>query len=197
MSSSELKSIDFKIKWTFDDVEQFNRDICDSIINSGGNSDSNSSNYDSIIYFASCHGDRDSVIYDKNGEIISLTYVTHVFDNQNCKALRQKPKMYLFDTNRVSSKESYVNSNAGDALADEKNSTQEKTNESQNSVTSTSKSKKRTDDNGDSKDDGNELEMMMQSYTKENYCRNIFGNVAQHIVPLSNKKWWNFSTKYM
>ena len=65
-------------------------------------SDDNETNFDSLIYVLSCHGDGKNLVYDRDGEWFALSFIYHEFDNQECRQLRNKPKIYLFDIDRVS-----------------------------------------------------------------------------------------------
>ena len=94
----DSKDIDdkFKLKWTCDEIETFNQQIKQEILHG-----SNKYNHDSLIYIISCHGNRDESIYDYNGEQYSLDYIYHEFSNKECKILREKPKLFIIDADRV------------------------------------------------------------------------------------------------
>ena len=103
-STNEIKSFDFKLKWAEDDVDDFNIHITQQIL-----SFKNEDRYDSLIYILSCHGDTEKTIYDSDGEELSLEYIYDQFNNTNCKSLRQRPKIYLFDINKHGS-DNYISS---------------------------------------------------------------------------------------
>ena len=93
MKENDAKSSNYyKSKWNSDEIEDFNDRIKDEWINND-----NGQLFDSLIYIISCHGDGKSTIYDSNGEDFSLSHIYYQFNNKNCKSLRNKPKIYLFD----------------------------------------------------------------------------------------------------
>ena len=192
-STNDMKSWKFKTKWTCDEIEEFNENVRSNIIQSQKNDDCNFNyNYDSIIYMLSCHGDRDECIYDSNGESMSITFILETFNNANCKQLRQKPKLYFFDTNRISTS---ITSNSSNVNSDITNDTdmkqQEKNGACKNCQHSHDQSNGRDCDvtitttpttpttptatiaaNASNK-------TLLQTYTKENHCRQIFGNTTE------------------
>ena len=86
----------FKLKWTCDHIDMFNEQIKENILHDNGKYI-----HDSLIYFISSHGNRDELIYDSNGEEYSLAFIYNEFNNQNCKLLRNKPKIFIVDADRA------------------------------------------------------------------------------------------------
>ena len=182
-STNDTKSWKFKTKWTCDEIEAFNENVRVNIIESQKNDCNFSDNYDSIIYILSCHGDRDECIYDSNGESINTAFILETFNNVKCKQLRQKPKLYFFDTNRISastlstsSNVSSENKNNTDMKQQEKNQTpifkdSQHSRHNENNVLSSPISKPTTMNVSN--------KTLLQTYTKENHCRKIFGNTAE------------------
>ena len=95
--SPNVKTDKFKMRWTVDELEEFNDKLKQEFID---NSDS-SYNYDTLIYVLSSHGDGKNLVYDSHGEQFISHPIYHQFDNKECKKLRNKPKIYLFDTQRL------------------------------------------------------------------------------------------------
>ena len=85
----------WKLKISSDDIEEFHEYIKENIL-----TDSNKFNHDGLIYFVSCFGDKDDVIYDSDGEEFSLSFIFNEFNNDNCKCLTNKPKIFIIDTSR-------------------------------------------------------------------------------------------------
>ena len=180
--TKKIKSFDFKLSWVNDDVENFNQHIVQKILPSANNDTKMGTNrYDSLIYILSSHGDGDKAIYDSNGEEIPLEYIYYTFNNQNCKTLRQRPKIYMCDINRVGS-DSCTPSRCNRTQLQQSES---KVNNHNNCNT----------DNVDSKNDeelqsipdadhGNNQQNLMQqlpvvdtkTYTAQSHCCAIFGN---------------------
>ena len=93
-NTNEIKSFDFKLKWFGDDIENFNEHIAQKILSSPNKQ---AGSYDSLIYILSSHGDADETIYCSNGDELPLEFIDDKFNNKNCKSLRQRPKIYMFD----------------------------------------------------------------------------------------------------
>ena len=83
----------FKLKWNEKEIFQFNDEIY-NLLNDARY------NYDCLLYFISCHGDRGGIIYDSNGNKIPLITIFDKFSNQNCSKLRNKPKIYFIEACR-------------------------------------------------------------------------------------------------
>ena len=108
----------FKLRWTEEEIEEFNDYIADNILCNNPHSDSDDSKsnsdklnedtinekHDGLIYFISCHGNREYVIYDSEGEEFNLSFLFDQFDNENCPYLRKMPKIYFLDCCRGSLK---------------------------------------------------------------------------------------------
>ena len=62
--------------------------------------DDNKYKHDGLIYFISCLGDGDDAIYDSLGEEYNLAFLFDQFNNQECKCLTNKPKIFIIDTSR-------------------------------------------------------------------------------------------------
>ena len=82
-----------KLEWKYEEIEKFNTDIKKLI-------EYPFHNYDGLIYFISCHGDVEQVIYDSKGEEFPLIDIFNEFDNVECEKLRNKPKVYIVDSCR-------------------------------------------------------------------------------------------------
>ena len=76
-----------KTEWTKDEIKKFNDKIKQKILSNPR------INYDCLLYFISCRckskiGDsKNHLIYDSNGEKITLKQIMHQFSNQNCPQL--------------------------------------------------------------------------------------------------------------
>ena len=73
---------------TYKEIETFNENVRNIIVNN---------EFDSLIYFVSCHGDKDNVIYDSEGDEYQLDCVFYMFNNLYCRQLRNKPKIFVVD----------------------------------------------------------------------------------------------------
>ena len=82
-----------KLRWNEKEIFDYNNKIHEILENK-------QYNYDGLIYFISCHGDRGSVIYDSNGNKVPLIAIFDKFNNQNCLQLRNKPKIYFIEACR-------------------------------------------------------------------------------------------------
>ena len=100
----------FKIKWTMDEIDEFNDKILEKLENrdkeilSSNNNDSTNSEskkqvkYDGLIYFISGHGDRFGKFYDSNDKKLELeTKFFNRFNNKNCNYFYGKPKVFIVD----------------------------------------------------------------------------------------------------
>ena len=85
----------YKLRWNETEIFEFNDAIYDILADS-------KYNYDCLLYFMSCHGDSDSVIYDSDGNKVPLITIFDKFSNQNCIRLRNKPKIYFIEACRGS-----------------------------------------------------------------------------------------------
>ena len=93
--SSKSQIVDnFKIEWTESEIDNYNSTVINTYLN---NDDEVEYNYDGLFYFVSCHGDTDDIIYDSDCVEIPLSYIFYQFSNSKCKALRNKPKMFVLD----------------------------------------------------------------------------------------------------
>ena len=108
MSKNTAKSCIIKSKWNTDEINDFNERIKNDYL------DNDLTNFDSLIYIVSCHGDGKSFIYDSNHEELALDYIYYEFNNQNCRELRNKPKIYLLDTYKIGSVAGNSNNNSND-----------------------------------------------------------------------------------
>ena len=95
IAKDRLKSYNFKNKWTQDEITDFNMQLKEEFL------ENNDTNYDSLIYVLSGHGDGKSLVYDSDGEPFMLSFIYHEFDNVQCRELRNKPKIYLIDSQRA------------------------------------------------------------------------------------------------
>ena len=84
---------DLKLRWNEKEIFDYNDKIYQILENS-------KYKYDGLIYFISCHGDIDSIIYDSNGNKVPLISIFDTFNNQNCLKLRNKPKIYFVEACR-------------------------------------------------------------------------------------------------
>ena len=90
--------IEFKLRWTCDEIDYFKRKIFDFI--QLCNFDPKNCTYDGFIFFISSHGGPLNIIYDSKGDKYELDSIFDHFDNENCANLRNKPKLYIIDTCR-------------------------------------------------------------------------------------------------
>ena len=176
LNTNEIKSFDFKLKWVEDDMQDFNTHISQEILSSSEikeNAGDRTSSYDSLIYILSSQGDSVSCFYDSNGEELSSEYIYYEFNNTNCKLLRQRPKIYLFDIGRIDS-DIYTSSSSK---------------KSQNNTTHNIQSKniklpKLTPS----------LPVLdTKTYTEKSHCCTIFGNSKQQPVIWKNARKDNYN----
>ena len=85
---------DFKLEWNSEDIDNFNHKRVSKVLNN------KKSNYDGLIYIISGHGDDDDSLIDSFGEEYPLAFIFDAFNNKDCKALRNKPKIFIVDTDR-------------------------------------------------------------------------------------------------
>ena len=178
---NEIKSFDFKLKWVDNDLDNFNTHISQEILSSQ-NGDAN--NYDSLIYILSSHGDSDESVYDSNGEELSIEYIHYTFNNKSCKSLRQRPKIYIFDIDRVGG-DSYTAKQASQMhmLQSDNN-----INYNQNSNNLKSKDGEHVHVHSPNMTPSlPEAVLDTKTYTEKSHCCTIFGN--------SKQQPWSIGTK--
>ena len=83
----------FKIHWTDEEIGDFVSNAAKTIQKQG-------TNHDSLVFVVSGHGDGKETIYDSYGLAYPLAFIKAEFNNQSCPILRNKPKIYLLDTDR-------------------------------------------------------------------------------------------------
>ena len=88
---------DFKLKWTYDDIGSFNDQLLHFV---DTQLTQHQCKYDSLIYILSGHGFSNQLFYCSNGEEYSMTFTIAEFWNGACRALRNKPKLFIMDTDR-------------------------------------------------------------------------------------------------
>ena len=88
----------FKLTWTEEEIENFNDTVREIISNSNKNKSEDC--YDGLIYIISAHGGEEDVVYDSFGEEYVLAFIFEKFKNHECKELRNKPKIFVIDTDR-------------------------------------------------------------------------------------------------
>ena len=155
----------FKLRWTEDEIFDFNKKI-HSIVNSARY------NYDSLIYFISCHGDDGGVIYDSDGNKVPLITIFDKFSNQNCVQLRNKPKIYFIEACRGSMRtQRLANSQLGNNSRSYENN-KKKNNDKKLTITTISKTKT----NSKNLSDHDESEIKVNSSLEETYSKKNKGN---------------------
>ena len=163
---NQTKSCNFKTKWSSEEIEEFSDKIKHNFI------ENDNTSFDSLIFIVSCHGDGKDLIYDSNGEHFSLGHVYYRFDNKNCRNMRSKPKIYLFDIYKIGSGDSSgiykTNININNDQQDEKSDILA-------SDVVITKNK-----------DPKSKEVCAATYTKDTHCRKIVGNSGQQ--PASDAK---------
>ena len=92
--NSQIKD-KFKLTWSKEEINNFNQTIKETILSIDTNQDSNK--HDGLIYFISCHGGTNNVIYDSSCKEVKIDDIIEVFDNENCEYLRGKPKLFIMD----------------------------------------------------------------------------------------------------
>ena len=88
-----ISSKEIKLRWNENEILNFNDQLHKILQNK-------TYNYDGLIYFIACHGDKGSVIYDSSGNKVPLIIIFDKFNNQNCIQLRNKPKIYFIEACR-------------------------------------------------------------------------------------------------
>ena len=178
LAKNETKYIDFKLNWSVDEIEDFNNELRKGIIDNPNN------NFDSLIYVISSHGDGKNLIYASNGEDISLDFFYSKFNNKQCRKLRNKPKIYLCDTNKQSGiniNSVGISSNSGKATKTS-NMNYNKTDSKDSTVTTTLASRKcGVSTESKQKHILPTAEMSptltaTATYTADNHCRKLFGH---------------------
>ena len=169
---------DLKLRWNENDIFDYNNQVHNILKNK-------KYNHDGLIYFVSCHGDTDNVIYDSNGNKIPLIVIFDKFNNQNCIQLRNKPKIYFVDACRGNRRTQRIkNSMFGHDQQMEKlnvsnsqNYTHNGSNlERQTSATMGSSGNLQTIDNKNSNVNTNAI------FSKYNYNREIYANTEGYAV---------------
>ena len=110
MNRNVFSRNDLKLRWTDDEVLNYNKQVHKILENK-------KYSYDGLIYFVSCHGDRDSVIYDSTGNKIPLIVIFDKFNNQNCIQLRNKPKIYFVEACRGNQRTKRFNNSMFDTVS--------------------------------------------------------------------------------
>lgn len=80
----------YKIRWYSEEIDDFTNKVLAKL--QDGLTD-----FDGLIYFVSGHGDSEGVFLDSESEEISIAILIDRFSNLNCIALRNKPKIFVFD----------------------------------------------------------------------------------------------------
>ena len=159
---NNIKSFNFKLKWLDEDMGAFNTHVAEEILLS-------QNSYDSLIYILSSHGDGDQSIYYSNGDQLPLAYIDDMFNNKNCKCLRQRPKIYMFDVNRHGS-DSYTSSRSNQLQVQKKMQMKNDDIEIEQSLASTN-------------NDNNSTVFITKTYTEKNHYCALFGNSKQQPSP--------------
>ena len=96
MSKRDINSEKTKLKtnWTYDEFDEFNIQVRKKL------STKCKYNYDGLIYFLTCHGGQENAIYFSDGEEDNLAFLFDRFDNENCRHLRNKPKIFFINCAR-------------------------------------------------------------------------------------------------
>ena len=162
----------FKSKWNSEEIEDFNLRIKTDYI------ENDNTYFDSLIYIVSCHGNGEDLIYDSNGEEFSLSYIYNEFDNQNCRNLRNKPKICLFDIYKIDSINNDANYNDKNNGIHEQ---EEKLEESTSDVVVT-KPKTKPQHSG---------KAISTTYTKDTHYRRIFCNSGHQPILKEKIDWRN------
>ena len=88
----------FRLHWTEEEIDNFNSQVNQIITKVNDNSKKTS--YDGLIYIISGHGNSEDAIYDSEGAKYHLSFIFGEFNNENCQALLNKPKIFIIDTDR-------------------------------------------------------------------------------------------------
>ena len=166
---SQIRSCNFKRKWSCEEIDDFNDQIKKNFIDNDG------TNFDGLIYVVSCHGDGKSIIYDSKGEDFSLSCVYYQFDNNRCRNLRNKPKIYLLDIYRIGSgnSNSYMHNCTSKTIPYDSEKKDLEVSIS-DKVTTTKNNYKSV-----------KIPAVAATYTTDSHFRKIIGNSGQQ--PISNK----------
>ena len=162
----KIKSFDFKLKWTSDEIDDFASQISDKVI-----CKDNKYNYDSLIWFVTSHGNNNVEIYDSNGEEYVLEFLYNEFNNKECGCLRQKPKIFFLDTSKHSTatKSTTVASETASRITCNENAIPEHDDERET----------KHNDLGHVQGSTNSKHLF-QVYQKESHCRKVFGNSSEN-----------------
>ena len=161
----------YKLKWQEGEIEYFNDQINHQILTNTKNNSNGQLQYDGLIYILSSHGNENKLIYNSDGEDIPLEFIFEEFNNKNCKYLRQRPKIYMFDINRNGSN----NSNTSNLSQMATDTTNLNLNLNKGQV-----------GNDDQKVNNNHS--TYQTYQKDSHCTKVFINSIEQPVPKSNDK---------
>lgn len=174
-NENEIKLFDFKLKWSYDDIEDFNKRIATNVL--ATTSDNGDYGYDGLIYILSSHGDSEKIIFDSNGEEMPLAYIYNQFDNQECKSLRQRPKVYICDVSRFGSNE---HSGQGAVKTTENETGHDQTKSGHYYAQKTQQTQETQETQQEQK------VADTTTYTKDSHCCKIFGNSKQQPLRFIN-----------
>ena len=93
--NKKLKTKQFKIRWSEDEIDDFIQNIVETVTNENNN-------HDSMIFFISSHGESNGVILDSDCEEVQLLRIFYPFFGQQCPELIDKPKLFIVDACRGS-----------------------------------------------------------------------------------------------
>ena len=147
------------------DIEEFNTYIKENIL-----TDDNKYKYDGLIYFISCLGDGDDVIYDSLGEDGNLAFLFDQFNHEECKCLRNKPKIFIIDTSRApNTKLSAIPKNPNSKAPSKSNSGKKDNNNDNNSNNSVSSGDNKSSDSN--YNSSNNKPTVKRMYASEYFCK--------------------------
>ena len=86
-----------KTKWNGDEWEEFNNQVRKQL------STDSLSNYDGLIYILTCHGEEEDTMYLSDGNDCCLAFLFDIFNNERCRHLREKPKIFIVNNIPVNS----------------------------------------------------------------------------------------------
>ena len=92
----------FKLLWTYEDIESYNEEIANFLKNNN-----KQYNYDGLLYFISGHGADGNILYSSDGWDYCLEFIFDKFNNTNCSALRNLPKIFFMEMGRSELQDSY------------------------------------------------------------------------------------------
>ena len=152
-----------KVYWTAAKIQEFNANVEDEL-------EKYPTSYDGLIYFVSCYQIEENRILDTYGKIYNLSHMISCFNNKSCQALRNKPKIFIFDSSKGEQTESKLKQNIFH-LRNENDDSYDEKKESTAAVSSKAIAKSINSPRMSSNEIDEQVAMRMKVGNKEHYYR--------------------------